>query len=62
LLDHLVRHYEQTGTVDHATIDWCRRYNYPWMQRHGIRVALRAGAYRIAARALLGRPFRRIGG
>lgn len=59
LLDHLVEHHERTGSVDQETIDWCRRYNYPWMQRHGIRVALKAGAYRIAARALLGRPFRR---
>jgi hypothetical protein len=58
LLDHLVRTWEETGVVDEDTIDWCRRHNYPWMQRHGIRVALRAGAYRIAGRALLGKPFR----
>jgi hypothetical protein len=61
LLDHLVSVYARTGAVDHATIEWCRRHNYPWMQRHGIRVALRAGAYRVAARALLGRPYRAIG-
>lgn len=60
LLDHLVRIWEETGTVDQGTIDWCRAHNYPWVQRHGIRVALRAGAYRIAGRALLGKPFRRL--
>ena len=59
LLDHLVQHYEQAGAVDEETIDWCRRHSYPWIQRHGVRVALRAGAYRVAARALLGKPLRR---
>ena len=59
LLDHLVQHFEETGTVDQETIDWCRGHNYPWVQPHGIRVALRAGAYRVAGRALLDKPFPR---
>ena len=59
LLDHLTRHYRLTGAVDWATLDWCRRHNYPWLTRHGVRVALRAGAWRVAWRELVGAPTRR---
>ena len=59
LLDHLTRHYRLTGAVDWATLDWCRHHNYPWLTRHGVRVALRAGAWRVAWRELMGAPARR---
>lgn len=58
LLDHLTRHYRETRTIDWAMIDWCRGHNYPWLSRHGVRVALRAGAWRVALRELLRSPGR----
>ena len=56
LLDHLTRHYQETRTIDWAMIDWCRGHSYPWLRRHGVRVALRAGAWSVALRELLRLP------
>lgn len=53
LLDYLVAKLRTDGIVDLACIRRAGRRNYPWVRRQGVRIALEAGAYGVAARELL---------